>query len=89
MRYTGVVDYDKVVQAARAEGNIQCMLIEYIETLVLAGPSLALISRTFLDHKLVDVPLVPRLVTTFGRCAPNTNRMDVTLGFTTLSLIHI
>jgi len=64
-------------------------LFEYTKTLVLARPSLTLVSGAFLDYKLVDIPLVPRLISTLGRCSPYTHRMNITLGFTTSTTVRM
>jgi len=57
--------------------------------LVLARPPLTLVPRPFLDHMLVDIPLVPRLIPTLRRCAPDTDRVNVTLGLSSSTTVRM
>lgn len=50
-------------------------------------PPLALVAYAILDHELVGVPLISRLVTTLGRCSPDTDGVHVSLGLSSTTSV--
>jgi hypothetical protein len=55
----------------------------------LLRPALALVAWSILHKEGMLVPLVSGLVPSFGRSTPWTDRMNITLGFTTTTTVRM